>query len=70
MCIIYQKIKKECKNKKKAGDFRYTYQNELDKVFIYYDNYLLLFIYSYVNFQDLARQAASDKVLEKKYLKW
>ena len=60
MCIIYQKIKKECKNKKKAGDFRYTYQNELDKVFIY----------SYVNFQDLARQAASDKVLEKKYLKW
>lgn len=54
---------------KNAGDFRYTYQNELDKVFIYYDNYLLLFIQAYVNFQDLARQAASDKVLEKKYMK-
>ena len=49
-----KKIKK--KNKKTPGDWRYIYQNELDKACFQYDM-------DYGDFKDLNRRTAADKVL-------
>ena len=47
---------KEFKNKKKSGDSRYIYINELDKACFQHDT-------AYGDFKDLAKITAADKVL-------
>ena len=47
------------KLKKKTGDTKYTYRNELDKACFQHDM-------AYGDFKDLARRTASDKVLRDK----
>ena len=55
-----QKTKKEYMQKfNEAGDSRYIYRNELDK--ICYQHYM-----AYGDFKDLAKRTASDKVLRDK----
>ena len=54
-----QKIKKEHKKIKKAGDSRYIYQNELDKACFQHDM-------AYGDLEDLTRRTASDKILHDK----
>ena len=54
-----QKIKKEHKKIKKAGDSRYIYQNELDKACFQHGKV-------YGDFKDLTRRTASDKILPDK----
>ena len=55
-----QKIKERTqKNKKKTGDSRYIYQNELDKACFQHDM-------AYGDLEDLTRRTASDKILRDK----
>ena len=56
MWTIYKKQRKNTKIKKKTGDLRYIYQNELDKACFQHDM-------AYGDFKDLTRRASSDKIL-------
>ena len=58
-CGPLKKTKKEYKNKKKTGDSRYIYQNELGKACFQHDM-------AYGDFKDLIRRTASDKLLRDK----
>ena len=50
------KIKEELKKIIETGDSKYIYQNELDKAYFQHDM-------AYVDFDDLRRRTAADKVL-------
>ena len=52
--------KERTKKFKNAGDYRYTYQNELDKTC--FQRHIV-----YVDFKDLPKKKASDKVLRDKW---
>ena len=54
-----QKRRKNTKLKKKTGDSRYIYQNEIDKACFQHDM-------AYGDFKDLARRTASEKILRDK----
>ena len=56
-----QKKKERIQKFKETGDTSYIYKNELDKACFQHDM-------SYGDFKDLARRAASDKVLRDKVL--
>ena len=60
-CGPFNKNKERIKKFKEAGDSRYIYQNELDKVCFQDDM-------TYGNFKDLNRRTAADKVLHDKAL--
>ena len=53
------KAEKEFKKFKETGDTKYIYKNELDKTCIHHDM-------AYEDVKDLARRAASDKILRDK----
>ena len=53
------KIKKDKKKKKETGEWRYIYQNELDKDYFQHDMI-------YRDFKDLNRREIADKVLRDK----
>ena len=53
------KINKEQRDKKKTGDPRYIYQNELDKACFQHDK-------AYGDFKDLNRRTFANKVLRYK----
>ena len=55
----FTKNKERIKKFKEAGDTNYIYKNELDKACFQHD-------VAYGDFKDLARRAASDKVLRDK----
>ena len=55
----FTKNKERIKKLKKTGDTSYIYKNELDKACFQHDM-------AYADFKDLARRAASDKVLREK----
>ena len=55
-CGPFTRQKKELKNKKKTGDTRYIYRNELDKACFLHDS-------AYADHKDLINRAKSDKVL-------
>ena len=60
-CGLFIKSKQRIKNFWEAGDSRNFYQNELDKACVQHGR-------AYVDFKDLPRRAASDKVfLEKAF---
>ena len=58
-CGPFTKNKKTTKIFKEADDSRYIYQNELDKACFQHDM-------AYVDFKDLNRRTAADKVLRDK----
>ena len=58
-CGPFTKSKERIQRFKETGDTRYIYKNELDKVCFQHDM-------AYGDFNDLARRAASDKVLRDK----
>ena len=58
-CGSFIKNKGRIQKFKGAGDSRYIYQNELDKVYFKYK-------IAYVDFKDLTRKTASDKILRDK----
>ena len=58
-CGPFIKNKERIKNFKEAGDSRYIYQNELDKICFQHD-----MVYGY--FKDLNRRMFTDKVLRDK----
>ena len=61
-CRPFTKNKERIQKFKETGDTKYIYRNELDKACFQHD-------LTYGNFKDLARRAASDKVLrDKKHL--
>ena len=53
------KIKKKLKKIKENGDWKYVYQNKLDKACFQHD-------IAYRNFKDLNRRTIADKVLRDK----
>ena len=53
------KIKKKLKKIKENGDWKYIYQNKLDKACFQHD-------IAYRNFKDLNRRTIADKVLRDK----
>ena len=53
------KIKKKLKKNKENGDWKYIYQNKLDKACFQHD-------IAYRNFKDLNRRTIADKVLRDK----
>ena len=53
------KLKRECKTCQETGDLRYIYQNKLGKACFPHGM-------AYVDFIDLPRRTASDKVLQDK----
>ena len=55
-CGPFTKNKERIQKSKEAGDTKYIYRNELDKACFEHDM-------AYVDFKDLARRTASDKVL-------
>ena len=55
-CGPFTKNKERVENFKETGDTNYIYKNELDKACFRHDM-------AYGDFKDLARRAASDKVL-------
>ena len=52
----FQKTKKEIQKFKETGDTKYVYKNKLDKACFQHDM-------AYGDFKDLAKRAASDKIL-------
>ena len=58
-CWPFTKNKERIQKFKETGDSRYIYQNELDKACFQHD-------IAYGDFKDLARRAASDKILREK----
>ena len=58
-CGTFTKNKEIIQTFKETGDTSYIYKNELDKACFQHDM-------AYVNFKDLARRTASDKVLRDK----
>ena len=60
-CKPFTKNRKKSKIKKKIGDLRYIYRNELDKACFWHE-------VSYGDFKDLPERTASDKVLHDKAL--
>ena len=55
-CGTFDKNKKRIQKFKETGDSRYIYRNDVDKACFQHDT-------AYGDFRDLARRAASDKVL-------
>ena len=60
-CGSFTKNKERIQKFKETGDLKYIYRNKLDKVCFQHDM-------GYRDFKDLARRAASDKVLRDKTL--
>ena len=58
-CEPFKKTAKEYKIFEETGDSRYIYKNELGKTCFQHDK-------AYRDFKDLARRAASDKILRDK----
>ena len=58
-CGRFTKNKERIQNFKEKGDTSYNYKNELDKPCFQHDM-------AYENFKDLAKRAASDKILKDK----
>ena len=58
-CGLFKKNKERIQKFKEAGDFRYIYQNELDKACFQHDM-------AYRDFKDLTKRTASDKILRDK----
>ena len=58
-CGPFTKNKERIQKFKEKGDSRYIYQNELDKACFQHDM-------DYVDFQDLNRRTAADKILRDK----
>ena len=58
-CGPFTKNKERIQKFKETGDTSYIYKNELDKTCFQHDM-------AYVNFKDLERRTASDKVLRDK----
>ena len=56
---LFKKNKESIQKFKEAGDFRYIYQNELDKACFQHDM-------AYRDFKDLTKRTASDKILRDK----
>ena len=61
-CGPFTKNKERIQNFKGTGDSGYTYKNELDKACFQHDT-------AYVDFKDLAKTTALDKVLRDKAFK-
>ena len=58
-CGPFTNNKERIEKFKETGDTKYIYRNELDKAYFQHDM-------AYVNFKDLARKTAADKVLKDK----
>ena len=60
-CGPFTKSKERIQKFKETGDSRYIYRNELDKTCFQHD-----MAYDWLNFKDLAKRTAADKILRNK----